>query len=100
MNIKELAAKAKLIKITLDDEDIVEQYGEALEFWVWDRQPLDKFLQFAGKDLKAENYPELVKFCSELILDEDGKPVMADDMLLPNVVLAKCVTKVVEQLGK
>ena len=43
MKLAELAAEPKLIPITLDDADIVEKYGEPLEFWIWDRQPIDSF---------------------------------------------------------
>lgn len=98
MNLKNLATKPVLIKITLDDEEIVSTYGDALDFWVWDKQPLTKFIKYAS----AENTDpaELIEFCSSLILDEQGEPVMTDGAVIPAGVLIKCVNKVVEQLGK
>lgn len=98
MDLKNLATKPQLIKVTLDDEDIKTQYGDALDFWVWDKQPLTKFIKYAN----AENTDpgELIEFCSGLILDEEGNPVMTDGAVLPASVLIKCVNKVVEQLGK
>ena len=32
MKLKDLASKPKLVKVVLDDKDIVENYGEELEF--------------------------------------------------------------------
>jgi hypothetical protein len=47
INIKNLATKPVLVKVTLDDPEIVSNYGDALEFWVWDKQPLTKFIKFS-----------------------------------------------------
>lgn len=98
MDLKNLATKPQLIKITLDDAEVVEKYGDALEFWVWDKQPINKYIRFASAE--DANYGEIVEFCSELILDSEGNPVLTDDAVLPASVLVKCVNKVVEQLGK
>jgi hypothetical protein len=50
MKLAELAKKPQLIKVTITDEDIVTEFGEALEFWTWDRQPMDTFLKLASVD--------------------------------------------------
>lgn len=100
MNIAELAVEPKLIKITLDDEEIVEQFGEPLEFHAWDRQPIERFLQFAGKKITEENLPQVINFCKEMILDDQGEPVLKDKLVLPATVMSRCITKVMEQLGK
>ncbi len=98
MNIKNLATKPQLVQITLDDADIVEKYGEPLDFWVWDKQPLDKFIKFASAG--ETDFGQILTLCSDLILDSEGNPVLTDGAVLPNQVLVKCVNKVVEQLGK
>jgi hypothetical protein len=98
MDIKNLATKPQLVKITLDDAEIVEKYGDALEFWVWDKQPLEKFVKFATAS--ETDFGQILLLCSDLILDNEGKPVLTDGAVLPNTVLVKCVNKVVEQLGK
>lgn len=100
MNIKELAVEPQLIKITLDQDFIVEQFGEALEFYAWDRQPIEKFLRFAGKKITDENLPEVISFCKEMILDETGEPVLTGTKVLPSTVMSACITSVMEQLGK
>ena len=91
MKLKELAAKPQLVKCVLDDKEVVKEYGE---------QPLSDFIRFSVTASEDQNYSEMVEFCSELILDEDGKKVMTEGLLLPNSILIKCINSVVEQLGK
>lgn len=98
MELNALAVKPKLIKITLDDTEILEQYKEPIEFWCYDRQPIAKFVKFAvaGQD----NFEELINLCEDLILDKDGKKVIVEGKVLPAQILMKSVNKVVEILGK
>jgi len=98
MKIQDLAHKPQLIKVEVDTPEIREQYEDAIEFWCLDRQPLNKFVKFAN--MTPEQYPELLEFCQELILDEKGNKVLVDEKVLPTKVLLACVNKVVEQLGK
>ena len=100
MQLKALASKPELIKIEIDDESVVETYGETLEFYVWDRQPIEKFIKFAGKQITPEMMPDLVSLCEEMILDEEGNKVLVDGVILPNTVMALCLSKTLEQLGK
>lgn len=100
MKLKELASKPQLIRVTLSDEDTLKEYGEELEFWVWDKQPLAKFIKFANVTAESENFPELIEFCAELILDEAGNPVIGEGEVLPAAVMVRCINRVVEQLGK
>tara|TARA_R110000803_G_scaffold4020_3_gene13775 strand:+ start:9012 stop:9314 length:303 start_codon:yes stop_codon:yes gene_type:complete len=100
MKLKELAAKPQLVKVVLDDKEIVEEYGEPLEFFVHDKQPLAEFIKFSVTAGEDQNYSEMVEFCSELILDEAGAKIMEEGLLLPNSILIKCINSVVEQLGK
>jgi hypothetical protein len=96
MNLKNLAAKPQLIKITIDDEEIVTEYGEPLDFWTWDRQPIDSYLKMANGG-ESGMILEVVK---NNVLDEEGNQVIADGMTLPGPVLVKVVNKIVEALGK
>lgn len=98
MKLKDLSAKPQLIKITLDDEETVTEYGDGLEFWVYDKQPLTKYVKFMASD--RTDAAELVEFCSELILDEDGTPILRDGAILPTKLMLKTINRVVEQLGK
>ena len=98
MKLTQLAAKPQLVKITIDDEEIVKEYGEALDFWIYDRQPIEKFIKLAT--VKDDNMMEIVGMINEMILDEDGTHIIKDGLSLPTQVMTKVVAKVVEKLGK
>lgn len=98
MKINQIASKPQLIKVTLDDVDTVKELGESLEFWTWDRQPLDKFMKLAS--VKQDNPAEIIDIVKELILDENGKVVIKDGVMLPTQILIRIIQKIVETLGK
>jgi hypothetical protein len=98
MKLTQLAAKPQLIKITLDEEDIVANYGDALEFWIYDRQDLETFAKLAMVD--AKQFDKLAGLINNMILDEDGTPVVKNGLSLPSDVLMKAIQKVVDVLGK
>jgi len=98
MKINQLAAKPQLIKITLDDQEVIDATGESVDFWTWDRQPLDKFMKLAS--VKADNPGELIDLVRTLILDEEGKEVITAETMIPTGVLVKAIGKIVETLGK
>jgi|TARA_R110000803_G_scaffold135387_2_gene202394 hypothetical protein len=97
MKITELTAKPTLTKIILDDEELVTKYGEEIEFWVWDRQPLEKYVAMAqnGGDTGA-----VMDLAKDMILDEKGNLVMEGDNTLPSDIAMRALTKVIETLGK
>ena len=98
MKLSALAKQPELVKIELNDEDIVEEYGEAIEFYTWDRQPMDLFLKLASID--QDNQADLFNSVKDLVLDESGKPVISDKLTLPTQLMLRVVTRVVEELGK
>ena len=98
MKLSQLAGKPKLIEVIIDDADIVEEFGEAIEFWTWDRQPMDMFLRLAAVD--ATNYSSILEAVKALVLDEEGKPVLDGENSLPTKVMMRVITKVIEGLGK
>jgi len=98
MKLAELAAEPKLIKIILDDEDLVKKYDEPLEFWIWDRQPIDSYMRMAKST--TDNFDDIVTAVNEMILDEEGKRIVQGNVMLPTNVLMKAFTKVIETLGK
>ena len=98
MKLSEIAKKPRLIEVTINDEDIVAEFGEALTFWTWDRQPMDVFLKLAAIDQK--NTASVIEAVRELILNEDGTPVLTGEDSLPTKVLMRVIVTVVESLGK
>lgn len=98
MKLKDLATKPKLVKVIIDDKDIVEKYGEELEFFVNDRLPIATYTKLAS--LKQDDMMEMFEALRYLILDEDGNCVMDEEKILPIDLLNAAVLKVTDQLGK
>lgn len=98
MKLTQLSKQPQLIKLSLDDEETIEQYGEPLEFWIYDRIDMNTFVKMAV--LKPDDFGRMVETVQHLILDEDGSPIIRDGLVLPSVILGRVVTKVVETLGK
>jgi hypothetical protein len=98
MKLSQLTAKPQLIDIHIDDEDTIKEFGEAIQFWTWDRQPMDVFMKLAGSG--TNDTANIISIVRTLILDEKGKEILKDDEMLPTHVLMKAIAKVTELLGK
>ena len=98
LKINQLAAKPQLVKLELDAPELVEAFGEVIEFWTWDRQPLDTFMKLASAN--QQDYAKMLDVVRTLILDEEGKQVIQGENTLPSKVLIAAVAKIVELLGK
>ncbi len=98
MKLEQLASKPQLTKLTIDNPDIVETYGEELEFYVWDRLDMATYTRLAGMD--NSNVTDMYTALRDMILDSEGKPVMTDEQVLPMDVMTAAVEKVVASLGK
>lgn len=98
MKMSQLAAKPQLVMFTVDNEEIVKKYNEPLDFYSWDRQPLEIFMKLASA--QQSNVGDLIDIIRPLILDERGKPIIQGDVMLPSDVLLAAITKIVERLGK
>lgn len=98
MKLSDIAKKPTLIEVTIDDADIVEQYGEGLTFWTWDRQPMDVFLKLASLDQK--NTSSVISAVRELILDSEGQQILTDSITLPTQLMMRVISLVVDRLGK
>jgi hypothetical protein len=98
LKLTQLASKPQLIKVLIDKPEIVAAYGDELEFWIWDRQPIDQFIRMATTG--ADNYGDMIKMVNELILDEEGNKVLKEGEALPNDVMITVIGAVVERLGK
>ena len=99
MKLSQIAAKPKLIEVSIDDEEIIKEYEEALVFYTWDRQPMDVFTRIANIGENGD-MPVLLDIVKTLILDEEGNPILTDKNMLPTSILMKAMNKVTEQLGK
>jgi len=98
VKLSELSSKPELKKVVLDDEEIQKEFGEAIEFYTWDRQPIDLLMKMAT--ITQESANEIIDIVSALVLDENGKPVLVDGKTIPTSVMLKVINAVVEDLGK
>ena len=98
MKLSQIAAKPKLIPFIIDDEVTVKEFGEPVEFYSWDRQPLEMFMKLANAD--QQDMASMIGLVKTLILDEEGKEIIKGDNMLPSNLLIKVIAKVVETLGK
>jgi hypothetical protein len=99
MKINQIASKPQLIKLTIEDAEIIKDYdNEPIEFWTYDRQPLETFMKLAA--MNQENSTEIIDLIRTMILDEEGKQVIQGDVTLPTKVLMPMIAKIVETLGK
>ena len=98
MNITQLASKPQLVKITLDSQDIISTFNEPIDFWTYDRQPLDIFMKLVNAEPSGQG--EIINVVRTLILNQDGKQVIQGEEMLPGKVLIEAIRKIVELLGK
>lgn len=98
MKLSQLTAKPQLIDIHIDDEDTIKEFGEAIEFWTWDRQPMDTFMKLANSN--GNDISGIIGIVRTLILDDKGKEILKDDEMLPTHILMKAIAKVTDLLGK
>lgn len=97
MKLAELSKKPELIKITLKKKEIIEKYGDEIEFHILDRQPLDVFTKLANAEKDMTGITEMIQ---DMILDDSGNKIVNDDKVLPLDVLMECVTEISTRLGK
>jgi hypothetical protein len=98
MQLSQLAAKPQLIKVVLDDEEVMKEFNEAIEFYTWDRQPVETFMKLAT--IGQSDPKTMFTIIKTLILDEQGKEIITDEVMLPSNILLKVVGRVVDLLGK
>jgi hypothetical protein len=98
MKLSQLSAKPQLTKFILDDEETVKEYGEPIEFYMLDRQPLDVFMKLAN--IIGSDNTKMIEMVKDLILDEKGKPIITQEVTLPAPLMIRVMTFVIETLGK
>lgn len=98
MKLETLAKKAELTKLVVDDAETVAEFNEPVEFWTYDRAPIEVYLKLHQAQM-AGDVDTSVQIVKTLILDEKGKRIMNDDQILPAQLLARCIGKIMEKLG-
>lgn len=99
MDIKALAKKPELVKVILDNEELVESYGEPITFWMKDFVDINTYFDFFKSQGESEGQ-KLNELMRKIILNEQGDPAIAEDEALPIDIAVGALTKINETLGK
>lgn len=97
MKLEALASKPTLKKITLDSKEIVEKYGDSVEFWMYDRFDMDMYLRMS--QVNGQDVTEISKLVRDVVLNEAGDPVLKSDEVLPPDMMLKVIESAVRQMG-
>lgn len=99
MDISKLAKTPQLVKLEISDADIVMEHGENVSFYIMDQIDVSTYFNFY-KFQQTQDSDLLMSVLRKLVLNEDGKPAIAEDQVLPvNLTLAVLV-RINDFLGK
>lgn len=98
MKLQALAVKPKLTKLLIDDEATVEKYGEAIEFYIYDRYSMEFYMELSSLDTEKE-VDKMRAIAYDVMLDEEGNRIMQDGVELPMDIQIKAVEKTFVALG-
>jgi len=96
MKLAQLASKPQLIKVEINDSEIVESYGEAIEFYIYDRQNMETYVKLS--QLEGADVATIAGTVIELVLDENGDAMLNEQELLPIDVMVKVIEAVAGRL--
>jgi len=99
VNIKDFASKSELIEMIIDNDDIIEKYGEPITFHTYNIVRMSTYFDFFNARSNNE-FSNLDKMMKSMILDKDGNRILADDEDLPIDIAAAVINKLGEVLGK
>jgi hypothetical protein len=99
MDISNLAKTPKLAKLDIDDQEIIDAYGETVSFWMIDHLDVSMYFNFY-KVQQHENGELLNEILRKLILKEDGTPALLEGEVFPTDITLAILMKVNDFLGK
>jgi hypothetical protein len=99
MKIENLVQTPQLVEVVLDDESLVETYGEPITFHTYDIVSMSVYFDFFNARSKSE-FEMLTKLIKSMILDSKGNPVLTEEKDLPIDIVTAAVIKLGDILGK
>lgn len=99
MDISQFAKKPQLHKLVLDDQELLDTYGEEITFWMQDVVDINTYFDFY-KHQGARDGDQLMNVLRKIILKEDGQPAINDGDIIPIDITLATLMKVNEHLGK
>lgn len=98
MNINKFAKKPELLQITIDSPEIVEEYGDAITFYMKDYVDINTYFDFFRAQTEGSGSLDLV--LRRIILNAEGQPALEAGTSLPVNLAVAVLSKVNENLGK
>ena len=97
MKLETLATKPQLKKVIINDPDIVERYGDEIEYYMYDRHDMDLYLRMSQVDSK--DLAAIGQLVREIVLNESGKPVLNSDEVLPPDMMLRVIESSIKEMG-
>ena len=97
MELSSLKLKPQLIEITIADEDIVKQYGEAVTFYMLDHLDIQTYFDFY-KHQSAGDLTELTNIVKKILVNKDGKAILVKNETLPVILMSRVITAIGNQM--
>jgi hypothetical protein len=99
MDISKFAKKPTLTKIVMDEPEVVETYGEVIEFHMLDQMSISTYFEFYRLQ-QEQNSDKLNDLLRKIVLKEDGTPALAEEEIFPVDLTLGLLVKINEFLGK
>lgn len=99
MDIKQLVTKPKLVRLEVDNPEIVKEVGDSIVFYMKDHMDLNSYFDFY-KFQQNQDMDLLVKLLRKTVLDEQGNTVIGEDEILPVDITLAILFKINDYLGK
>lgn len=96
--IGDFARKPEMVQIVLDHEDIINEFGDKVIFYMKDFVDINTYFDFYRS--QSENNGELGTILEKIILNEDGQPALKEGDQLPVNLAVAALAKINETLGK
>ena len=97
IKLSSLKAKPTLVEKLLDDEEVVKVVGGAIQFWTWDRVPLETYMQLVSAE--ADDIKIRFDIAKKLILNEDGSVMLNGDEVFTPAIMTAVVAEVFDGMG-
>ena len=99
MNLERLLNEPQLIEIKADKESIVEKYGSAPTFYIYDRQDMEMYMQLAKFTGNESDLSELTELVKKLVRNEKGELILQGKKQLPPDVMMIVIEETISKLG-
>jgi hypothetical protein len=97
VRLSSLKAKPTLVEKLIEDADIIEAFGGPLQFWTWDRIPLETYMALVSAD--QDDISSRFAIARKLILEEDGTVILTGDEVFTPAVMTVIVGEVFSGMG-